>query len=128
MADNSFSCIVVEKDKKPMGIFTERDVVDLYNKGIDLQTLTVDKVMTSPVITITVKTPLYQAVKLMNNNKIRRLIVVDNKGIITGIITQYDIIKGQIVIVEPDIFNMIRIGNRPIKLSRKQMRKFKVVE
>ena len=41
---------------------------------------------------------------------------------------KYDIIKDQIVNVEPDIYNMIVMGNRHIKLSRKQMRKFKVVE
>ncbi len=94
MADHSFSCIIVERKNKPIGIFTERDVVNLYYKGINLQALTVDKVMTSPVITVNVKTPLYKAVKLMNINKIRRLIVVDDKEHIAGLITQYDIVKG----------------------------------
>ncbi|MEW6087452.1 MAG: CBS domain-containing protein [bacterium] len=94
MADHSFSCIIVERDKKPIGIFTERDVVDLYNRGVDLKTLTVDKVMSSPVITVNAKIPLYRAVKMMNHNRIRRLVVVDDKGIITGLITQYDIVKG----------------------------------
>lgn len=94
MADHSFSCIIVERKKKPIGIFTERDVMDLYNRGVDLKSLTVDKVMSSPVITVNARTPLYRAVKTMNNNKIRRLIVVDDKGFITGLITQYDIVKG----------------------------------
>ncbi|MBI5416968.1 diguanylate cyclase [Candidatus Poribacteria bacterium] len=94
MADNAVSCIVVAENNKPVGIFTERDVVYLYNKGIDLKNITVNKVMSSPAVTVTVKTPLFQAVKLMSNKKIRRLVVVDDKGFIVGLMTQHDIVKG----------------------------------
>ncbi|BCB97317.1 hypothetical protein JZK55_22390 [Dissulfurispira thermophila] len=39
MAEYSISCIVVEKDRSPVGILTERDVVRLFRAGVDIDSL-----------------------------------------------------------------------------------------
>ncbi len=93
MAEYSISCIVVEKDRYPVGILTERDVVRLFRGGIDIENLMVGEVMAHPVRTIPSNVPVHEAARIMDKEKIRRLVVVDKEGRIAGLITQSDIIK-----------------------------------
>ncbi len=93
MAEYAISCIIVEKDGYPVGMLTERDVVGLLNKGPGIKKIKIEEVMISPVLTIMVNAPVHEASKIMNQNNIRRLVVVDEDGKSTGLITQSDIIK-----------------------------------
>lgn len=93
MAEYSISCIVVEEDRCPVGILTERDVVRLFRAGVDIDSLTIEEVMAYPVRTISSNAPVHEAARIMNKEKIRRLVVVDKEGKIAGLITQSDIIK-----------------------------------
>ena len=52
--------------------------------------------MTSPVITIASDTPLSEARKLMTDNKVRRLPVVDNDKLV-GIVSFTDILEAKLV-------------------------------
>ncbi len=92
MAEYSISCIVVEEDRHPVGVLTERDVVRLF-RGIDIENLMAGEVMMHPVRTIPSNAPVHEAARIMNKEKIRRLVVVDKEGRIAGLITQSDIIK-----------------------------------
>lgn len=94
MAGPGISCAVVEDNRCPVGIVTERDAVRLVADGIDLETVTVGAVMSSPVLTVAVGTTVHKAALLMKQERIRRVVVVDDNGGIAGIITQSDIIKG----------------------------------
>ena len=49
--------------------------------------------MTKPLITIAETASINDAIKIMTNKKIRRLVVVDRKNKMTGILTQKDIFK-----------------------------------
>ncbi|MEW6739050.1 MAG: CBS domain-containing protein [Nitrospirota bacterium] len=93
MAEYSISCIVVEDDRCPAGILTERDVVRLFKAGVDMDSLKVEEVMAHPVRIISSSAPVHEAARVMNKEKIRRLVVVDKEGRIAGLITQSDIIK-----------------------------------
>jgi CBS domain-containing protein len=55
--------------------------------------LTVDKVMTQPVITISPDAPIIDGAQLMLEHKISGLPVVDNQGKLVGILTESDIFK-----------------------------------
>lgn len=94
MAGPGISCVVIEEHGKPVGIITERDAVRLVAKGIETDTVTVEKGMSSPVICTTIGSTVHHAAHLMQQKKIRRVLVVDAKGAIAGIITQSDIVKG----------------------------------
>jgi len=94
MDDEGISCIVVLEEGKPAGILTERDVTKLINQGLDLQQTPVSAVMCSPVQTVSDVTPTYEVSALMQELRFRRMIVVDQEGDLTGIATQYDLIKG----------------------------------
>lgn len=94
MADKSISCIVAAKDDKPLGMFTERDVVRLVDEGLDPSGLTLGDVMRSPVDVINISTSVREASDHMRIRRIRRLVVTDDDGAIAGLSTQSNLIKG----------------------------------
>ncbi|HEX9080275.1 MAG TPA: CBS domain-containing protein [Desulfuromonadaceae bacterium] len=94
MAGSGISCVIVEEERRPIGILTERDMVRLVADGMDLGSLLVRDVMSSPVLTVTVGTTVHKATLMMKKEHIRRVVVVDDQGRIQGLITQSDIVKG----------------------------------
>ncbi len=71
------------------GIFTERDIVRLTAKDIDLKSITVGDVMTKALITL--RHPddhgIFTALSLFRQHRIRHLPVVDNQARILGVVT-----------------------------------------
>ena len=90
---NNVSCIVMLKNKKAAGILTERDIIRFIGLGIDFQKTDLLSIMRKPVISVFEKTDISEAAHLMVINGVRRLVVVDSKQKIIGIITQTDIIR-----------------------------------
>jgi CBS domain-containing membrane protein len=79
---------VVDDDRHVVGIVT---VYDLFNlEVVDLDPIS--KVMTSPVTTVTVDTPVARLVELMSDLGLRHLPVVDEDGRMAGIITRAELI------------------------------------
>jgi PAS domain S-box-containing protein len=93
MAENSISCVVVAQDKRPIGMITERDIVKLFLKDKELEGINVSSAMSQPVQTILPDIPILEASIVMNQSGIRRLVVVEEGGRISGLITQSDIIR-----------------------------------
>lgn len=91
MAKNRISCVPVIEDNKPVGIVTERDVTKaiLMNRVLD----NVKEVMTKPVLSVNGDVTLFDATRLMEDNKLRHLVVVDQEGNMIGIVTLSDIIR-----------------------------------
>ena len=83
--------VVVSDDNKPLGILTERDIIRLFLvKGDKILSSPVSEVMSKPVVTCEVKTPIAEALRIMHTNNIRRLPIVED-GKLVGIVTQRDI-------------------------------------
>jgi diguanylate cyclase (GGDEF)-like protein/PAS domain S-box-containing protein len=91
MIENHISCVVVIKDNKPVGIVTERDITKAVTE--DRVSENVEEIMTSSVMTAHKDTSLYDAKRLMVENNFRRLIIVDSRDNVIGIITQTDIMR-----------------------------------
>lgn len=85
------SCIVVESDLHPVGILSERDLVELALNRKDLCRTPLQEVMHTPVLTVDGKTLILAALQRMKHQGIRRFVVVDNQQTICGLITQHDI-------------------------------------
>jgi len=85
MARNRISCLVVTEKKRPVGIFTERDLVRAVARRAELGSLTVGALMTSPVVSIHKELSLYEAYGIMLSNKIRHHVVVDGANRIMGV-------------------------------------------
>ena len=79
---------------KPIGIITERDIARLVAFSSNLSTDTaISEVMSKPLITINQNSSIKEVTDLMQQNDIRRLPIVDNKGKLVGIITAKDILR-----------------------------------
>lgn len=81
--------VVVTRDGKPCGIFTERDVPRLLSSHADIQAVTLEQVMSSPLVTIAQDQPLQQAAELMSRHRLRHLVVIDGQGELAGVLSQH---------------------------------------
>ena len=105
-ANDIGSVIIVTHDKnhKPLGIITERDVVRILGKlDPNLLHTPLGELMTKPLITIEQSVSINDATKIMNDKKIRRLVVMDQNNKMIGILTQRDIFKA--IDKDPDLFS-----------------------
>lgn len=93
MADKNISCVVVVKGERPIGIITERDLVKrvLYKRE-DMAKIKAKDVMTSPVISISPDIQFGDALSVMESNKLRRLVVVEDDSL-AGVVTNTDIVS-----------------------------------
>ena len=74
------------------GIVTDRDItIRAVALGFDPNKTKISEVMTRVVISCTENTPVFEAARIMEANKIRRLLVKNEKGEMTGILSLGDI-------------------------------------
>jgi len=77
---------------KPIGIVTDRDiVVRLVAEGKNPLELTAREAMSEGVVTARPDTSLEAVGDLMEDNQVRRILVVDENGALIGIVSQADI-------------------------------------
>ncbi len=94
---------VVDKHGKLVGIVSDKDLLRVtpspattlsaYELPYLLSKVKVQDVMTKKVITVTEDTPIENAARIMVDNKIGGLPVVNDDGAVVGIITETDIFK-----------------------------------
>ena len=93
MADKSIgSLLVMDDDEKLLGIVTERDYArKVIVKGRSSRETRVSQIMTVDVMTAAMDNRVDQCMELMTNRKIRHLPVVDDDGVLVGIIVRADL-------------------------------------
>lgn len=91
-ADKNFGgYVIILKKGKPLGMITERDIVnEIIAKEIDPSKVKVTEIMSTPLITIDPDDDLLKASELMEENNVRKVAVMKGE-IIYGIITAKDI-------------------------------------
>ena len=93
MKEAKVGCLVVVDAEKPVGIFTERDLIRvIVEHGADSLNESMEKVMTKPLTTILPAATIWDAISLMGRLGIRRLPVVE-EGKLVGILTERDIFR-----------------------------------
>jgi len=104
MDKEDLGCVIVtNKEGKPLGIITERDlVVRVLAKNAKPDSLKASEVMTAPLITIEPDATISDAARRMSRLNIRRLGVV-YKGQITGLLSSKDILG-----VMPELIEIIQ--------------------
>ena len=104
MDDGHVGCIIVtSKERKPLGIITERDLVTrVLAKNIQPSKLTAKEVMTSPLVTVDPDETLSEASRRMSRLNIRRLGVI-YKGNLVGIISSKDVMA-----VTPELLEIMQ--------------------
>ena len=92
MEDTNVGAIVVLENNFPVGIITERDfVIKIAAHSYPVEA-TVDRIMSSPLISIDPNSNLWEASDLMSTRNVKKLPVIDDDEVV-GIITSSDIIK-----------------------------------
>jgi CBS domain-containing protein/putative methionine-R-sulfoxide reductase with GAF domain len=91
MAEKSMSCIIiVDIDYKPIGIITERDISKFAARELDINLMKTEDVMTSPVETVKNNMSAEKVANYLYKHKFRRVVVINDAGILEGLITQTD--------------------------------------
>jgi CBS domain-containing protein len=78
--------IVVDTEKRVIGIFTERDIVRVIAQDISLNT-PLEDVMTTNMITIQEDATFGEAKELMRLYRIRRIPVIDSENKLVGLLS-----------------------------------------
>lgn len=92
MEQSGIGAVLVKKNEHLVGIITDRDyATKIVSHNLSFDT-PVEKIMSSPLITINYDESIIAAAERMINKKIRKLAVTDN-GNIVGLVTSTDLIK-----------------------------------
>jgi len=102
MGEKHIGSLVVMAYNTPVGMMTERDLLNTVSQGVDLEKdwigggdsirdQKVESIMSYPVTKICSSSPLKEAARLMIEKKIRRIVICDS-GNMEGILTASDMI------------------------------------
>jgi len=94
--------IIVMEGKRPVGIITERDILErIVEPCMEPMAVKAKEIMSSPVISIMPDINIEDAARLMATKKIKKLAVIEN-GKLIGIITSMDLMKAS-----PKLINLL---------------------
>ena len=93
MDQHGISALVVVDGQFPVGIFTERSLLRLIISGSFNPLQSISEVITPKPITANSEIDIHEAYLLFLQHKIRHLIVVDSRGMLTGVATESDFLQ-----------------------------------
>lgn len=95
MVDCDCGCIPVvdsEDSLQPIGTVTDRDIaIRTVAQGMNPLEMTAADIMSSPVVTVRPETSIEEVSRLMGDNQVRRVVVVDENGQCCGMVAQADL-------------------------------------
>ncbi|MEK7751160.1 MAG: CBS domain-containing protein [Acidobacteriota bacterium] len=98
MRDHHVGALVVVEEgagaRRPIGIVTDRDmVVEVVAADVDYRRLTVGDIMSERLATLNETAGLFEVIGQMRSGGVRRLVVVDAKEHLLGIVAMDDLIS-----------------------------------
>ena len=124
MAERDISCVAIceaepkpgkssddgiDNCQRPVGIITERDIVQYQNLNIDLEQ-PARNLMSAPLFLVDPHDSLWSVYQQMKQRRVRRLLVADKKGL-KGIITQTSLLQ----IFDPsEMYGVIEVLQRQV--------------
>jgi CBS domain-containing protein len=102
LAEHKIGALPVLKDGEVIGIMSERDIIYcLRSDGAAILDWPVEKVMTTPAITVTPDVAVLPALSQMSKRRIRHLPVVEGKKLV-GLVSIGDLVKYRIDRIEEE--------------------------
>lgn len=100
MKKNEIGCLIVVQDEKPIGIVTERDMLNrVLMSDRDPQEIKVQDIMTNSLVSGKPDMEIMQTARLMFKRGIKKLPVIDG-GRLIGLVTLTDLVYSQEVLEE----------------------------
>ena len=103
MVEHQVSCVVITDAQaqkpisdaliRPVGIVTERDIVQFQTLGLVLDEMQASQVMSAPLIPLGPQDSLWSANQLMQQRYVERLVVTDAEGGLAGVLTQSNLLQ-----------------------------------
>ncbi|WP_017303987.1 PAS domain S-box protein [Spirulina subsalsa] len=100
LAENRLSSVILTRPlaggdlgEYPVGIVTERDVVQFQALGGNFGEILAEEVMSSPLFTLRPDADLWTAQQAMEKRRIRRVVVTGEGGELLGIVTQTSLLR-----------------------------------
>jgi len=93
MDKHDIGCLIVVEEGKPIGIVTERDMLKrVLLQFRDPRITRVSDIMSTPLMVSTPETDLREAVRLMNERRIKKLVVVEG-DVLIGLLSITDVVR-----------------------------------
>ncbi len=80
-------CAIVVEDGELVGLVSEKDVANCLGFGHNLDSVTLEKIMSAPVITINEKDSIAQAIITLRRHHIHRVVVQSSTGQVAGVLS-----------------------------------------
>ncbi|MFP3239563.1 MAG: CBS domain-containing protein [Caldivirga sp.] len=97
MAENNVGLVVVvnsPEDMRVLGVISERDVIKALAKGVDISRAVVEQVGTmGNIATVKYYDDVTKIAQLMNERRIRHVVVVDDEGRVMGVVSIRDLLR-----------------------------------
>jgi CBS domain-containing protein len=94
MKQEGLGTLAVVADGRPVGIVTDRDLVlETLGKQLDPGAVRVEEIALRSLVTIDQDAPVREAARMIRRHAVRRLLVVDDKGQLVGIVAVDDLLS-----------------------------------
>lgn len=111
MNEHRVSCVVITDVHPlksqlliPLGIITERDIVQFQSLQLNLAQVSAQTVMSYPLFCLSPENPLWEAHQQMNQQRVRRLVIVGKNQELLGLVSQSSLLK---VLNPADMYGVI---------------------
>ena len=125
MKDNRIGCVIVVDESSsntPVGIITERDIVNYLSSPLGNLLMQVKEIMSKPLVTALETQSLIDALQTMQKNNFRRIPIVNKEGKLVGIVTDKDIFKT--IINNKELLSDFN-NNKNLQLSQSILEKYR---
>jgi len=122
MDKHDIGCLIIINYGNPVGIVTERDMMRriLLHKR-DADKTEVGNIMSAPLITAQPQTDIRDAVRLMNERRIKKLPIMD-AGQLVGLVSLTDIMRSLAYFehVVSSLCSRCQLGKQPLNTAQQQ--------
>ena len=87
------SQVLHQTELRPLGIITERDLVQFRLLELNLELIQAEKVMSTPLFLASPEDSLWSVYQQMQRHRVRRLVVAGLQGELVGIVTQTSLLR-----------------------------------
>jgi arabinose-5-phosphate isomerase len=88
---------VVDEHDRLLGVFTDGDLRRALDRGVDVHTVPISDVMTRDCKSATEEVLAAEALRIMQDNKINALVVVDKGDVLIGVLNMHDLLRARVM-------------------------------